>query len=466
MTHSLAVPASPQQERRPMGASFGGAPIPASAWAVVGPAPNDQADAGGAGKAAKARAGLGAFGSLRTPRPCFRCIVPIVPPSGAGASPPRAGRRDGLRGRRMTPRRSAPGRGPILAALLLALAPVAASAQDRPTVIAVNYPLAYFAERLAGEAVEVVLPVPEGRDPDTWRPGVAEIGAVQAADLILLNGAGFAGWTERASLPRARVVDTSRAFEDDLLATEAVTHSHGPEGEHSHEGTASFTWLDLDQAALQAEAVAEALARRLPEEADAIDARLDALRADLAALDEAAHALGPLAEGRTLIVSHPRYQYLGRAYGLAIESVEWDAGAVPDATQLEALAAMASGLDAPVFVWEAEPPAEAREAVAALGLADVVVPDPGGAPGRGRLRVDHGKERRRARRRARGEPDGGMSRRGSRPERAGGIGEAGLATPDHSPPWKTRSSARSTSSSAKLVSFQRPSTGARTRSAA
>ena len=286
----------------------------------------------------------------------------------------------------MTPRRAAPGRGPILAALLAlapVLAPVAASAQDRPTVVAVNYPLVYFAERLAGDAAEVVLPVPEGRDPDTWRPSVAEIGAVQAADLILLNGAGFAGWTERASLPRARTVDTSRAFDDDLVATDALTHSHGPEGEHSHEGTASFTWLDLDQAALQAEAVAEALARRLPEEADAIEERLDALRADLAALDEAAHALEPLAEGRTLIATHPRYQYLGRAYGLAIESLEWDAGAAPDATQLDELAALMSGLDAPVLLWEAEPPAEAREAVAALGLADVVFPTLVGRPAEG-----------------------------------------------------------------------------------
>jgi zinc transport system substrate-binding protein len=241
-------------------------------------------------------------------------------------------------------------------------------------VVAVNYPLAYFAERLAGGAAEVVLPVPQGQDPQFWRPGVEEIGTVQRAELTLLNGAGFAGWTERASLPRARTVDTSRAFADALIATEAVTHAHGPDGEHSHEGVAAFTWLDPGQAALQADAVAAALSRLLPEEAAAVEARLDALRADLAQIDAAADALAPLAGGRPLIASHPRYQYLARAHGLTIESVEWEAGAAPDAAQLDALAALAAELGAAAFLWEAEPPAEARDAVRALGLPSAVVP--------------------------------------------------------------------------------------------
>ena len=78
------------------------------------------------------------------------------------------------------------------------------------------------------------MPVPVGADPETWQPGIAELSALQEADLILLNGAGHYGWTERVSLPRSRTVDTSRAFADALIAVEGVTHSHGDEGEHSH----------------------------------------------------------------------------------------------------------------------------------------------------------------------------------------------------------------------------------------
>ena len=270
----------------------------------------------------------------------------------------------------------------LIAALTFGPAPFPAAAQDRPVVFVDSYPLAYFAERLAGEEVEVVLPAPEGRDPSFWKPSIAEIGMIQAADLILLNGAGFADWTTRASLPRARTVDTSRGFTDDYIVAEGVTHSHGADGEHSHEATASYTWLDLDQASTQAAAVAEAL-RRLTEVPADLDARLAALRADLAALSQEAKALGPLAEGRDLIGSHPRYQYLARAYGLEVASVEWDPGAMPDAAQLEALHLMAAEARAPVFLWEAEPPAEAREALAAMGIPDAVVPTLAGRPAGG-----------------------------------------------------------------------------------
>ena len=263
---------------------------------------------------------------------------------------------------------------PVLAASLAALLPIslaatAALAQERPVIVVDSYPVAFFAGRLAGDAAEVRLPVPEGRDPALWRPSIAEIAAIQSADLIALNGSGLADWTTRASLPRSRTVDTGRELGADLIATETVTHSHGAEGEHSHDGVATYTWLDPELAAKQASALAGAMARAVPDAP--IDANLDALLADLADLA----ALGEtLPDGASLIASHPRYQYLARAYGLDIASLDWDAGAAPDGAQLAALEAKAKETGARVFLWEAEPPAEAREAVGALGLAQVVLP--------------------------------------------------------------------------------------------
>jgi len=74
------------------------------------------------------------------------------------------------------------------------------------------------------------------------------------ADLIVLNGAGYAKWTAKVSLPLLRTVDTSKSFEDTLIAmTDEITHSHGPGGDHSHSGTAFTTWLDFSQAARQAD---------------------------------------------------------------------------------------------------------------------------------------------------------------------------------------------------------------------
>ena len=128
-------------------------------------------------------------------------------------------------------------------------------AQERPLVVTVNYPIQYFASRLVEDDAEVRFPVPEGIDPSFWRPTIADISSIQSADLILLNGAGFATWIDRVSLPRSKTVDTSAEVRDRFISTETITHSHGDGGEHSHEGIASYIWLDPSIAIAQAEAI-------------------------------------------------------------------------------------------------------------------------------------------------------------------------------------------------------------------
>jgi len=249
--------------------------------------------------------------------------------------------------------------------LLLSMSPARAE-DDKPSVYAVVYPLAYFAERLAGDAAEVVFPVPADTDPAFWRPSIAEIAAFQRADLILLNGADYAQWVANTSLPRSALIDTSRSLTDRFIATESVTHSHGADGEHSHTGRATTLWLDFDQAAVQARAVADALGRVLPEPPTD---RLAELEADLADLDARARALP---DGLRLIASHPRYQYLARRYDLTIESLEWDAGTTPDADDWAELDELLADFPADAFLWEAEPTSEAAQGLAERGLTGVV----------------------------------------------------------------------------------------------
>ena len=259
-------------------------------------------------------------------------------------------------------------------ALAVSLAASASAAADKPVVAAVNYPLAYFAERLGGDAVEVLFPVPADRDPAFWRPKLADIAAIQQADVIALNGAGYAAWTTKASLPRSRVVNTSAGFRSDYIQTETITHSHGEDGEHSHEGLASHTWLDITLAARQAEALAAGMRRRMPDLAGAVDAALPGLLADLTVLDEAARKAAAALDGASIIVTHPRYQYFARAYQLDIHALEWEAGAAPTEAQWDELAALAAKTGAAVLIWEAAPPDAARERAASLGLRDIILP--------------------------------------------------------------------------------------------
>ncbi|ABD56028.1 metal ABC transporter substrate-binding protein [Jannaschia sp. CCS1] len=259
----------------------------------------------------------------------------------------------------------------------------AAFAQDRLQIAAVNYPLAYFAERLAGDLADVTFDVPSDVDPSFWRPGITDITAIQSADLILLNGAGFADWTARTTLPRSRTVMTSAAFEDAFITTETVTHSHGEGGQHSHTGVANYLWLDFAQAGLQAEAIAAAMTRRMADNSAEIAENLQTLQLDLAALGTTARDIGAAADGIAMIASHPRYQYLARAYGFDIEALDWDAQDPVTDEQWAALEAMIDETDARVFIWEAEPNAAALARVEALGLVNVVFPPLANRPDEG-----------------------------------------------------------------------------------
>ena len=257
------------------------------------------------------------------------------------------------------------------AGLLSGLA-TSAVAEEKLIVYAVNYPVAYFAERIAGDAAEIVLPVPQGQEPAFWDPSIAEIGRFQQADMILLNGANYALWTRTTSLPRSRTVDTSRGFADRYIAADAVTHSHGPEGAHAHGDTASVTWLDFTQAILQAEAIADALRRRRPDEADGFAARLAALRSDLKALDDEARAIAADAGDTLFVASHPLYQYFARAYGLRMKSFGWEADAGLTEAQWAEFDAQRAGAPGAVMIWETEPPADFAAALARRGVAGTV----------------------------------------------------------------------------------------------
>ncbi|NOR55061.1 MAG: zinc ABC transporter solute-binding protein, partial [Sulfurovum sp.] len=112
-------------------------------------------------------------------------------------------------------------------------------------VYTVNYPLYYFTQRMAPQNVQVVFPVPDDVDPAFWQPNTEEILGFSQADLIIINGADYAKWRSTASLPESKLLNTSKAFQKELIHIKSSDHTHGPGGEHSHAGTAFTTWLDM-----------------------------------------------------------------------------------------------------------------------------------------------------------------------------------------------------------------------------
>lgn len=252
------------------------------------------------------------------------------------------------------------------------------------TVYTVNYPLQYFTQRIAGDHAQVVFPAPLDVDPAFWMPDRKTIGDYQRADLIVLNGAAYARWVSKVSLPRLRQVDTSKAFKNGLIAVkDTVTHNHGPTGEHSHTGTAFTTWLDFYQAVQQAQAIAEALSRKRPEHQADFEKNLAALRKDLMALDLALQQTVAAKPRQRLFASHPVYHYLARRYDLHIEDMVWESVEMPDARQWQQLRLVQENFLADWMLWEKQPLPEIAQQLESMGIGIVVFDPCANRPARG-----------------------------------------------------------------------------------
>ncbi len=250
-----------------------------------------------------------------------------------------------------------------------------------PVVYVSNYPLEYFANRIGGGVVSVKFPMTTATDPAFWRPDAAVVIAIQTADLILLNGATYEKLIDLVTLPSANVVNTSAGFVDRYLTVaSAVTHTHGPEGEHSHEGTAFTTWLDPTLAILHAEAVTYALSERWPNSASAFQDNLATLREDLDRLDgdlgDATAALRDV----PLLASHPIYQYFAAHYGLDIEAVTWEPDEMPSEREWNALRDLLRRHPARLMLWEAAPAAAIAARLAEMGVGTLVFGQYGNRP--------------------------------------------------------------------------------------
>jgi zinc transport system substrate-binding protein len=251
-------------------------------------------------------------------------------------------------------------------------------------VYAVNYPLKYFAERIAGEHAAVLFPVPADQDPAYWMPDVKTISEYQHADLILLNGASYAKWVNKVTLPRIRLVNTSAGFKERYIETaEVVTHSHGADAKHGHEALAFTTWIDFDLAAKQAEAIANALSRRKPALRSTFEANYSNLERDLLTLDKNIKAIVSNNQRQPLVASHPVYDYFSRRYGLNIKSVHWEPDEIPTAAQMVELRNILKDHPATWMIWEGEPKTVSVKMLKSMGMDSLVFDPCGNVPDQG-----------------------------------------------------------------------------------
>jgi zinc transport system substrate-binding protein len=220
-------------------------------------------------------------------------------------------------------------RATLLLAVIVALAGCGGgeSSADR-TVVAAFYPLAWAAERVAGDDVEVVNLTPPGAEPHDLELTARDVERVREADLVLYLGQGFMPALEDAVEGHENAID--------LLAGESLLEGAD---EHGHEGESGepeeeprldpHVWLDPRRLAGVARRIGAALG-------DAETA--DDLVAELERLDEEYRAGLADCDRREIVTSHAAFGYLAAAYDLEQTSLTGiSPEAEPSPRALEAL---------------------------------------------------------------------------------------------------------------------------------
>ena len=253
-------------------------------------------------------------------------------------------------------------------------------------VVTSNYPLYFFASRIAegvDVAPEIIFPDIEG-DPTFWTPGAEQIQLLQSADLVILNGAGAEPWLDLITINQRRLLDTSANISNRLIPLEdTVAHQHGPEGEHSHQGTAFTTWLDPRLAIAQSQAVTDALINLSPAGETGFRDNMSKLENELLALDAQLAEVFAEFEGQPVMFSHPVYQYLQRRYRINGKSVHWEPDQEPTISAWIDMQQMLASHPATVMMWEDKPLTATATRLSATGITSVSLRTVANRPGQG-----------------------------------------------------------------------------------
>jgi zinc transport system substrate-binding protein len=226
----------------------------------------------------------------------------------------------------------------LVTALLVGTSGCAAFTNEGPgggkglDVVAAFYPLQFVAQQVAGDHARVVDLTKPGSEPHDLELSVAQTAEVVTADLVVYEK-GLQAAVD-AAVDQASGVPTVEA--GSVAGLEPISHDGHDDADHDSPlaGEPSdladldpHFWQDPLKLAKVVDAVADALAKLDPQDADDFHANAARLDDELTALDHD-YATGLQGcERNTIVVSHNAFGYLGR-YGLYIEPIS---GLSPDA---------------------------------------------------------------------------------------------------------------------------------------
>lgn len=195
-------------------------------------------------------------------------------------------------------------------------------ASAKVKVVASFYPLAYFAEKIGGERVEVTTIVPPGTEPHEYEPTPQDIRRIQTASVIIYLGAGLDPWAEKMRVELEQKGIKVLQFSEGV----ALLSGHEEEGEHTqeeqdHDEFDPHIWLDPVLVREQVEKLAQAFIAADPQHRSVYEKNQKEFIGDLVKLEQSYDSGLAVCTHHTVITSHASAGYLAQRYNFDQHSI-------------------------------------------------------------------------------------------------------------------------------------------------
>ena len=229
----------------------------------------------------------------------------------------------------------------LFAGVAILLGASAAGATERIKVVATFSVIGDIVANVAGDKVDLVTLVGPAGDTELFKPSLADGKSVAEAKIVFMNDLNdeFEPWLEpllkQVKFSGAKIVVSRGA------KTLTSIEERAPRNKSVEEEIDQHAWLDPKNGVIYVRNIAAALVKSDPANAADYRARADAYIKELQALDawaKAEIAALPAAK-RRFLSSHDSLQYLAKAYGITLLSINgWTNNSEPSAAELARLA--------------------------------------------------------------------------------------------------------------------------------
>ena len=229
----------------------------------------------------------------------------------------------------------------VLLVALAALPAAALGAADKPTVVATFSVLGDLIANVAGDHVDLITIVGPNGDTELYRPTLADSRTIVGARIVFVNNLNdeFEPWLEpllkQSGFTGTKVVASRGA------KTITAEEEHPISGKEAAPVIDQHAWLDPRNGIVYVKNIAQALERADPANAADYRARAASYVKQLQSVDawmRTEMATVPVSK-RRIIASHDSLQYLAKACGITLISINgWTNKSEPSAAELARLA--------------------------------------------------------------------------------------------------------------------------------